>query len=751
VARLAARSGLAGSVENDDRGVSIEVEGGAAAVADFEAALVAEAPPLARIDAVTAVDRAPTGRLGFVIAASSAGPGGTTLVPPDVAPCAACLAEIDDPTDRRYRHPFANCTDCGPRYTVLRSLPYDRERTTMAGFPLCPACAAEYADPADRRHHAQPLCCPDCGPQLRFVGADGTTASGTDPVLAAVHAVVADGGTVAVKGIGGYHLVVDATDRAAVARLRERKQRGAKPFAVMVADVAAARARADLDDHAVAVLASPARPIVLAPHRAGTDLAPEVAPGGALVGVLLAPSPLHHLLFRPVPGHDRSPPEVLVATSGNVSDEPICTDDDEARVRLAGLADAFCLHDRPIAVPGDDSVVRARPGGTRPVRRSRGFAPLPVELPVPVAPTLAVGGDLKTTFCLAVGRRAWLSAHVGDLGSPRTEAALAAAVTALAAMVGVEPEVVAVDAHPGYHGGRWARARYGDRVVTVQHHHAHVAALLAEHGSVGPVVGVAFDGTGHGVAADGSPQAWGGEVLRVDVTGADRVGHLRALPLPGGDAGVRNPCRVALAWLTALGIDAPAHLPAVAACSPAERSVVARQVVTGAGVVPTTSMGRLVDVAASILGLGHRVDFEAQAAMALEAAAARAVEAGVTASALAPLTVADDGVIDPAPFLTDLVTATGAGGSVDGLALAVHQALADVVVASVRRLPPDLPVGLTGGVFQNVVLATRARAGLEAEGRTVLEHEVVPPNDGGLALGQALVAGRRAMIGAGGH
>lgn len=751
VARLAAEAGLGGAVGNDDHGVWIDVEGEPAAVVAFEAALLAEAPPLARVDAVTATDQDPRGTSAFTIAGSTTGTGGTTLVPPDVAPCAACLAEVDDPTDRRFRHPFANCTDCGPRYTVLRALPYDRARTTMAEFVLCPACAAEYEDPADRRHHAQPLCCPACGPRLRFVGRDGAEVTGTDPVLAAVLAVVADGGTVAVKGVGGYHLVCDATSSPAVARLRRRKQRGDKPFAVMVADVEGARALAHLDDDALAALASPARPIVLAPRRPGAVLAPEVAPGNPLVGLLVAPSPLHHLLFRPVPGHATRPPSALVATSGNVSDEPICTDDAEAQERLAGLADAFCLHDRPIAVPCDDSVVRARPGGTRPVRRSRGYAPLPVDLPVAVAPTLAVGGDLKNVFCLAAGRRAWLSAHVGDLGSPLTTAALTAAVTSLAAMVGIEPEVVAVDAHPGYLSGRWARARYGGRVVTVQHHHAHVAALAAETGHDGPVVGVAFDGTGHGVAADGRPQAWGGEVLVADLVAAERVGHLRPLPLPGGDAGVRNPCRVAAAWLAALGIDAPDDLPALAACTPAERSVVAHQVATGTGVVTTTSVGRLVDVAASVLGLGHRVDFEAQAAMALEAAAARALAEGTAVPTLAPIVVGPDGVLDPAPLLADLVAATAAGAPAEGSALAVHRALADAVVASVVRLPAALPVALTGGVFQNVVLAEAARRGLEAEGRTVLEHAVVPPNDGGLALGQAVVAGHRAMIGAGGH
>jgi hydrogenase maturation protein HypF len=743
VFRLARSLGLVGLVGNDAGGAFVEVEGAPAAVAAFEARLTAEAPPLARIAAVRAVPLAPRGEAGFAIVASVVAPGTRTLVPPDTATCDACLAELDDPADRRYRHPFITCTDCGPRFTVIRALPYDRPATTMAGFPLCPACDVEYRDPRDRRYHAQPIACPDCGPRLTFHGRAGER-HGTDAAIAAVHAVWATGGIVAVKGIGGYHLTCDAASVPAVALLRERKGRGGKPFAVMVRDLATARTLAALDAAEERALASPARPIVLVRRAADAAVAALVAPDSADLGIVLAYSGLHHLLLSPVPTASVAPPRVIVATSGNRAAEPICVDDADARERLGDLADAFLVHDRPIHVPCDDSVVRVLDGSERPVRRSRGYAPLPVALPVAVAPVLAVGGELKNTFCVAVGDHAWLGQHVGDLGNLETLAAFERGVEQFQAMYRVDPAVIATDAHPRYLTRRWALAQRGTRpVVEVQHHHAHVASLLAEHGLDGtvPVVGIALDGTGYGTALDGGAAIWGGEVLVADYDRFERVGHLAELPLPGGDAAVENPCRTALAYLAACGIALDDDLAPVGAADVVERRVIARQVEIGTGVVATTSMGRLFDAVASLLDVRHRVTYEAEAAMALEALAA-------TAAASWPLAFAigADGVIDPAPLLRDLAAATRAGSDPGRLALGFHEAVATAFAAVAARAAADAgvdTVGLTGGVFGNALLSRCCRAGLAAAGLMVLEHRLVPANDGGLALGQAMIAGRR--------
>ncbi len=655
VHHLAAELGLAGFVGNDAEGVFVEAEGTEPMLDELQRRLATDAPALARVTAVHATAADPRGDTGFCIVPSASGGGGVTLVPPDVATCSACLAEVDDRSDRRYRYPFTNCTACGPRFTIIRTLPYDRPATTMAAFEMCAACAAEYHDPADRRYHAEPVACPACGPQLVFER-HGETRHGTDSVLAAVHAALARGEIVAVKGIGGYHLAADARCDRALEALRRRKGRVDKPFAVMVPDLDAARRLAHVDQAEVAALCSPARPIVLVRRRADAPLSALVAPGNPLVGVMLPYSPLHHLLFEAVPGSDDPVPEVLVLTSGNVSDEPICTDDTEARARLGALADAFCSHDRAIHVPCDDSVVRVVDGEVLPIRRSRGYAPLPVELPVEVAPTLAVGGELKNTFCLADGRHAWVSQHLGDMGNLETLRAFEQAVGQFAEMYRVEPEVLAVDAHPGYLTHRWAREHAAGRpLVQVQHHHAHVASVMAEHGLKGAerVIGVAFDGTGFGPGADGRPSIWGGEVFVADYDGFVRVAHLAELPLPGGDAAVRNPCRVAVAYLAAAGIELDERLAAVAACGEVERRVVVRQVERSVGCVPTTSMGRLVDAVASLLGLRHRVTYEAQAAIELEALATEAE----AADRCAPMRFGSrpDGTIDPVPVLRAVV------------------------------------------------------------------------------------------------
>ncbi len=744
VHRLSAELGLTGFVGNDSAGVFIEVEGDLAVLAEFADRLCRDAPPLARVEAVSQAAMPLTGAGGFVIVESSVGGGARTLVPPDVATCDECMAEVLDPADRRFRYPFTNCTNCGPRFTIISDLPYDRPATTMAGFAMCPACLAEYHHPADRRYHAQPNACPECGPRLRFEMGSGIV-EGTDAVLAAAHRAFAAAGILAVKGIGGYHLACDAGSDTALRSLRERKGRSDKPFALMVPNLVAARELAEISEEEAAALVSPARPIVLLRRRPGSPVSAAVAPGNPLLGVMLPYTPLHHLLFAPVPGADAAAPRALVLTSGNLSNEPICTDDADAHTRLADLADAFLTHDRPIHVPCDDSVIRIVDGNVQPVRRSRGYTPLPVALPVRVAPTLAVGGELKNTCCIASGRRAWVSQHIGDMENLETLHAFERTVDGFQRMYAVEPTMIASDRHPGYLTRRWAVEHRGDRtLVEVQHHHAHVASVMAEHGLDGtsPVIGIAFDGTGYGIGDDGAPEIWGGEVLVADYAGFVRAGHLRPLPLPGGDGAVRNPCRIAVAYLTALGIAAGPSLPAVAACDDVELAIVRRQVERNVGCVPTTSVGRLFDAVASLLGVRHRISYEAQAAIELEVLAER----GAVDPAALPWAFGFDaaGVIDPAPVLQGIVDAVTDGGDLASTALAFHHAVAAAVLAVSRQVAAAhgaMPVALTGGVFQNALLTRLTRAALETEGFEVMTHRLVPPNDGGLSLGQAVIAG----------
>jgi len=745
VYRLAGELGLSGTVGNTSTEVTVDAQGTPAAVAEFLRRLASDAPPLARVATVRSRPRPVyPGRHGFRIAASHPSDGARTLVPPDTALCADCLRELFDPADRRHRHPFITCTNCGPRFTIIRALPYDRPATTMAGFPMCPACAAEYHDPADRRFHAQPVCCPDCGPRLWYQESTvDVRVAGTDACLAAAQAALAAGSVVAVKGIGGYHLACSAYDDAALARLRGRKGRADKPFAVLVRDLDVAARLAVLDPAEAAVLSGPAHPIVLLARRGtgggtGPALGTLVAPGNPLLGVFLPYSPVHHLLLAPVPGGTAAVPDAIVLTSGNLAQEPICHTDADALDRLAGLADAFLGHDRPIHVPCDDSVVRLVDGRELPVRRSRGYAPLPVDLGRPVPAVLGVGGELKNTFCLTTGRYAFGSAHLGDLGSPVTLAAFEAATAHLSGLYAVAPVALAADAHPGYATRAWARRHAGARPVRlVQHHHAHVVALLAEHGRLGQAcLGVAFDGTGYG--ADGA--IWGGELLLVgaDPTRYQRVGYLRPVGLPGGDAAVRYPWRVALSHLDSAGIGWHPWLPPVAGTDPAEVRMLRAQLDSGFAVTPTTSAGRLFDAVAALLGVRQAVSYEAQAAIELEALAG-------TAAVPAPLPPFGyrDGVLDPAPVLAGLVAGLAAGTGTAALAAGFHAVLADAVAVAAADLAGRYGtglVGLTGGVFQNVTLLRGCRDRLVRAGVEVLVHRVVPPNDGGLALGQAVIA-----------
>ncbi|AKS34761.1 carbamoyltransferase HypF [Mycolicibacterium goodii] len=729
----AAAFGLTGEVRNDSTGAIIEIEGDAVDLQRFLHRLRDAPPPLAVIESVD-VRSLPVARgTGFRIADTARADGGRTLAAPDVAMCAQCAAEQRDPHNRRYRHAFINCTNCGPRFTIIAALPYDRESTTMAGFAMCAECAREYADPADRRFHAQPVCCPDCGPRLRLHTAAGENAT-ADAALRRARALLAEGAILAVKGIGGYHLACDAANRRAVAELRRRKRRGDKPFAMMVPDLATARAVGEVDDVAARLLCGPQRPIVLMPRRATARVCAEVAPRSPDVGVMIAYSPLHTLLFG-LPG-DPPGPEALVMTSGNRSGEPICFDDDDALQRLSGLTDGWLMHDRAILVPCDDSVVRVVAGEEMAIRRSRGYAPLPVALPIPVVPTLAVGADLKNTLAVADQEYAWLSGYVGDMDDLATLSAFGRAVNHLQALTGTTPQMVVADAHPGYRSTSWAHRNAGDRPVRhVQHHHAHIAAVMGEHGLDGSerVLGIAFDGTGFGV--DGA--VWGGEVLLADYKGFERVAHLAYVPLAGGDVSVRRPCRMALSHLWAAGIRWDADLPPVRACPEEERRALLSQLTTGNGCVPTSSMGRLFDAVSALIGVRQTVDYEAQAAIELEGLARR-TPAGTPAYAFALHTDRQPATFDPAPVLAAVIADLRADLAPAVISARFHQAVMNLVV-DLSRLAAGGPVVLTGGVFQNALLLEATLAALRENGIHALTAHRIPPNDGGIALGQLLV------------
>jgi hydrogenase maturation protein HypF len=719
---LATDLGLAGFVGNDAAGVFLEAQGDTAALDQLLDGL-REGPPLARIDRVDWQDIDVVDDHGFRIV-DSADSAGTTSIPPDTAVCDACLAEMRDPADRRFGYPFIACTHCGPRYTIVTGLPYDRPHTTMAAFPLCAACQAEYDDPRSRRFHAQPTACPACGPML-------------DTTIDAIVTALRDGLVVALKGVGGYHLACDARNSSAVDRLRHRKQRGRKPFALMASALEVARSIVVLDPTAEEALLSPAHPIVLA-AAIDTALQESAAPGNRYLGVMLPYAPLHHLLF------DAGAPTVLVMTSGNLSDEPICISETEARERLSGVADVMVHHNRPIHVACDDSVLRASGSILQPVRRSRGYAPLPLTLPTAAPPSVAVGGELKTTACVAEGHHAWLSQHIGDTENLETLAMLDRTVDTLTRLHRVTPEAIISDAHPGYLSRRWAHeeaSRRGIDHLTVQHHHAHLASLLAEHGWLDgrPVLGFTFDGTGYG--SDGT--IWGGELLLGSYVHAERVGHLRPVNLPGGDAAIRRPLRSALAHLAAAGVEPPVSLAERAEEN--ELAVVGQMVRTGAGCTPTTSMGRLFDAVAALLDVRSSVDYEGQAAIELEAWAAEAAPLSVDPGAWAPVVIeeGDALTLDPGPTLAAVVAAAADGMDRAQAARLFHEGIAVAVARAavlVRARSGVDTVGLTGGVFANSVLTAACQGRLAQEGFDVLVHHRVPPNDGGLALGQVAVA-----------
>jgi hydrogenase maturation protein HypF len=743
VYRLALEEGLAGFIGNDTDGVTIEVEGPAERVEAFLRRLRAEAPPLARIDSVAARELAATGEAGFRIVASEVLGRVSTGIPADAATCPDCLRELLDPTDRRYRYPFLNCTNCGPRFTITRRIPYDRPQTSMAQFKMCTACQAEYDDPLNRRFHAQPNACWECGPRVWLSGADGAEIAADDAVAATIDRLLA-GEIVAIKGIGGFHLSVDATNEAAVMRLRERKRRYGKPLAVMVRDLEAAREVCALTAAEEALLATSARPIVLARKRDGGGIADAVAPGIPWLGVYLPYAPLQHLLFAD--GRVRA----LVMTSANLSEEPIAIDNDEARARLGAIADVFLMHDREILQRCDDSVAAVVDGAPQLIRRARGFVPLGVELSAALhleaPPLLAVGGHLKNVFALARGRFVYQSQHLGDLENLTGLNFFIESLDHLMRTFEIEPVAVAHDLHPGYLSTEWAKewaAARGLTPIAVQHHHAHVAGCMAEHGIGDEVIGLALDGTGYG--ADG--RIWGGEVLISRLDGFDRFAHLEYVPMPGGEAAIREPWRMALAALRSAGFDLESAASLVRA-NEKEARVLDRMIERGVNAPLTSSLGRLFDaVAAVVLGRRppRRMDYEAQAAIELEGLA---VDEPDQPGYEMEIVDADWSRREPVrigagPLWSTLLEDLRTGVSKARIAARFHAGVAAgfVRAAMLARAATGLDqVVLSGGCMHNRRLARLLRAGLEAKEFGVFQHRRVSPGDGGLSYGQTVVA-----------
>jgi hydrogenase maturation protein HypF len=732
---LARRHGLAGSVCNTSGAVLIEVEGAPADLDAFAAELRTRPPRLARISAVESADLDLVGEDGFRIVESRAVEGEYQPVSPDAATCPDCLAEILDPAERRHGYAFTNCTACGPRFTIIEDLPYDRPRTTMRHFPMCEECRAEYEDPADRRFHAQPIACPRCGPRLWLAEPDGAEVAGDAIDLAA--AALLRGEVVALKGLGGFQLACDATDAAAVARLRERKRRPAKPFAVMVADLATAAALCDVSPLETEILEGSARPVLLLRRRPGDSaITASVAPGVAELGLMLPYTPLHHLLLR-------AAGRPLVMTSGNVTEEPIARDNDEALRRLAAIADVFLLHDRQIHARYDDSVTRVIAGEERVLRRARGHCPLPASLREGDAQVLALGAHLKNTFCVLRGGDAFVGPHIGDLEQPLTLRHQEESLATCLRLFGVRPEVVACDLHPDYASTALAERWGVGEPVRVQHHHAHIASVMAEHGLRGRLLGVAFDGVGHG--ADGG--IWGGELLVCDEAHFHRAGHLEPVRQPGGDLCAREGWRMAAAYLCAAGLageSRPAWLDGEGTPDERRWRLVVRVAASPTAAPLSTSAGRLFDAVASLLGIAHTSSFEAEAAMRLEALAA-GIDPGDAGGY--PVRMAGDPLrLDTLGLIRALVSDRLAGVPVSVLAARFHESLAGAVTAACRRLSGQTGlrrVALSGGVFQNALLLERVDTLLREAGLDVYSNRFVPANDGGISLGQALVAAAR--------
>lgn len=768
VFRLANELGLTGWVANNASGVIIEAQSTEERLAHFQRRLQTEAPPLAAIvscsrHAMEDVE----GEASFVIHASSSCGERTAQIPPDAAICPDCLRELNDPADRRFRYPFINCTNCGPRFTIITALPYDRTSTTMANFTMCRECLAEYHDPANRRFHAQPNACKVCGPETRLLEKDGTHVCAADDAINDSTALLAEGHILAVKGIGGYHLAADAMNDNAVRLLRQRKKRDEKPFAVMVADMRSARELAMIGEQEERLLTAPEAPIVIVRKRTDCPLSPLVAPGNGWLGLMLPYTPLHHLLFS-VPSSrsealgsaprtsnqepttvNRQPITALVMTSANHSDEPVVYSDADALRRLSGIADHFLTHDRPIHTGSDDSVMRVFQDRPLFYRRSRGYAPRPVRLPFQVPPLLAVGAELKSAVCLAADNQAFLSQHIGDLQNSATSDAFRHITELLESSLDIRPELAACDRHPDYISSMYARES-GLPLVEVQHHHAHMAACMAENGLEGDVIGIILDGTGYG--DDGT--IWGGEFLVGSYDRFQRAGHFRPLPLPGGDTAVMEPWRMTLSCLHGSLGEAAFSLehPIIASRSDLEKELLAAMLARGINSPLSSSCGRLFDAAAALLGVRQKVSYDGQAAIELEALAETFAVDNRTSDRTAELpyslnnTEGEPFQLDFTPLFPAMLDAMASGMQPAEAAFRFHEALAGGALAACSRIAAATGlkrVVLSGGVFQNRLLSEMIYTPLTREGLQVFTHRLVPANDGGIALGQAAIAGRR--------
>ncbi len=781
---LAKQLDLNGWVRNTSAGVDIEVDGTDDVLDEFLRALREDSPPLARIDSVEAASCPPNGFSAFEIVHSAPIPGAFIPISPDISICEDCRREMLDPADRRYLYPFINCTNCGPRFTIIEDIPYDRPKTTMAPFEMCAACRAEYEDPLDRRFHAQPVACPECGPhvwlelEVRELGVRGDSSQPLtpNPQLVAHEAILetqhllANGKIIAIKGLGGFHLACNATNAEAVAELRKRKLRVDKPFALMMPDIETVERYCHINDAESELLLSRERPIVLLDRKASTNIAPAAAPNQNTLGVMLPYTPLHYLLFadrglktedRKTPSPIPRPPSALVMTSGNLSEEPIAYTNKEARARLSSLADAFLMHNREIRTRCDDSVVRVRKLGVRnrnsqpatpnpqlltcnshsyPLRRSRGYAPTPIKLPWNDAlQILATGPELKNTLCLTKNQYAFLSHHIGDMENYETLQSFEDGVEHFERLFRIEPEAIACDLHPNYLTTRYAleRAeRLNVKTIGIQHHHAHIAACMVDNGLIGdkPVIGVSFDGTGFG--DDGA--IWGGEFLLSDYRGYQRFAHLEYTPLPGGDAAIRNPARIALAQLWQAGIDWDEDLPAVKFLCGDDLTLLHSMLENEINCPKTSSMGRLFDAVAALSGVRGEVNYEGQAAIEFEALADPSEENAY------PFEF-NGSTLDASPMLSAAIADIRSGVPVSAISAKFHNGLAKIILEicqAMRREFTITEVALSGGVWQNMTLLQKTISLLERSNFTVYIHQQVPANDGGLALGQAAIATR---------
>ena len=762
---LAQRLRLAGWVRNTSAGVEIEVDGNPANLNEFILSIERDAPPLARIDSIKTDLMPPNGYTTFEIIHSTAIEQAFQPISPDVSICPDCLHELFDPSDRRYLYPFINCTNCGPRFTIITDIPYDRPNTTMVGFPMCHPCTSEYSDPSNRRFHAQPIACPTCGPFIwlestkqilpALIEAEEKPSPGTSSreVVGEAQLLLSEGKILAIKGLGGLHLACDATNHQAVIELRQRKLRVDKPFALMMPDIATIREHCYLNDAEQKLLESHQRPIVILKRRPDSTISPDVAPQQDTMGVMLPYTPLHFLLFANLVSWEKSrpsltgvPPQILVMTSGNLSEEPIAIDNAEARQRLSSLADALLLHDRPIRTRCDDSVVRNFRGDNYPIRRSRGYAPLPLTLLWETPPLLATGAELKNTFCLARSQYAFLSQHIGDMENYETLLSFEDGIGHMERLFKIHPEVLAYDLHPNYLATRYAVARAREQdlpALGIQHHHAHIAACMVDNHLPleATVLGVSFDGTGYG--DDGA--IWGGEFLLANYYGYKRLAHLEYAPLPGGDAAIRKPARTALAQLWQAGLDWEPGLPPVGAFCAEEKAALHSQLEHKVNTPLTSSIGRLFDAAAALAGVRQALNYEAQAAIEFEALVDPQERSAYPFELKhSPPLESDPAIkISPAVMFSAMIQDIHSAIPLPHIAARFHNGVAEMVyntLVAIRNSMGVSLVALSGGVWQNLTLLHKTIDLLESGGFTVLIHHQIPTNDGGLALGQVAIS-----------